>query len=114
MKRTQIAVLVISEDGMVDFVPHLRPIIKRSLVENIVTELKTISLDETISIKKFNSIIDSLYNMEFYLNSEQCSLINEKRKEIEKKLWEQNDGGYAQMIREDLVPDSECNSSYFE
>lgn len=108
-----VVVVIISEDGMVDIVPKLRPILKRAVLEQLINEYKAIALDEKIDVGKFNKLTDCIYAVRFYLSEQQCLEVNKKRAEIEDFL-QKNLEGYIHIIREDLVPDSKFDDSYLE
>lgn len=109
----KLVVIIISEDGMVNIVPELRPILKRADIGQLISEYKSIVLDEKIDVGKFNKLTDCIYSKRFYLSQEQCTEINRKRKEIEDFL-RSNLEGYIQIVREDLVQDSKFDESYLD
>ena len=109
----RVVVVVISEDGMVDILPKLNPILKRQDIENIVSKYINIVLDENIDIGDFNKQTENLYKFKFYFSKEQCDLINNKRKEIESYLWK-NVEVYIQIVHDDLSPDPKFDDTYLE
>ena len=108
-----VVVVIISEDGMVDIVPKLRPILKRTELEQLINEYKAIVLNEKIDVGKFNKLTDCIYAVRFYLSEQQCLEVNKKRAEIEDFL-QNNLEGYIHIIRENLVPDPKFDDSYLE
>jgi len=105
------AIVIISEDGMIDIIPKLRPRIKHSEITNRLYELEKLNLLEKVERKKYYSIINWFENNEFYLSDNECLKINELRKEIEKKEAEPAN---MWIVRKDLVSNSEMNDSYYK
>ncbi len=105
-------VIIISEDGMIDIIPNLMPQINKNEIEELTSKLIEIKNSEAISVKEFNLHMNKIINYEFYFSQEQCDLINKTRKEIEQRLWKDQEG-YMQIIRNDLVADPDMNDSYF-
>jgi DNA integrity scanning protein DisA with diadenylate cyclase activity len=109
-KYADIVVIIVSEDGMVDFIPQLMPVISHESINKTIAKLFELESETEINIKKYYSCMDSLYELEFYLTQDQCDQINTYRKRIEPRIAQQNNGV---MSREDLYPNSECNATYF-
>jgi len=105
-------IIIISEDGMADFVPDLMPQIKRSLIIERIHELEELDKSDKIKVKDFNITLDWLEQHRFYLSQDQCDEINNLRTDIEKKLEKQLDTDYIKIVRYDLKPNSEMNESY--
>ena len=106
--------VIISEDGMVDIIPSLRPQVKRTSIAKQVEKLRLINNSgEEISIKSFNVTMDWLEQHRFYLSGEQCKEINHLRSEVDKKLDSQTKEGFIRMVRNDLAPNAEMNDTYF-
>lgn len=108
-----IAIIIISDDGMVDFLPYLRPIIKKTTIDDLVSILSDIASSKEINTKKFNQTMEKIEEYSFYLKGDQCEFINSKRKEIEERIKTEHEGSLAMIIRNDLVPNPECNDSFF-
>lgn len=109
-KYTSIAVIIVSEDGMVDFIPYLRPVISHNLIYETIRELLEMENEAEVNTKKYYSDIELLYKLEFYLNQDECNQINAYRKRMEPKLMQQNN---IILLKEDLQPNPECNETYF-
>lgn len=111
-KKNNLLILIVSEDGMIDFIPNLKPQILKSTLIKMIDKLEKLKLERSISIKEFNRLSEDIYNYEFYFSKEQCDIINSIRKDIEDRLWKEHEG-YMQIVRNDLEPSSEMNDSYF-
>jgi hypothetical protein len=107
--RYECMIIVVSEDGMINLIPNLRPQILRSEVEIRIALLKKISESNNIDVKQYDKTMKWLYENRFYLLHEMCETINSVRREIEKK----KDMGYIGIVYEDFCPDAEMNESYF-
>ena len=105
-------VLIISEDGMIDLVPDLRPQIKHSTLSRAINKLKEFSSMDKLNDsnwKKFHQNMNFLESVEFYLTGEECETINSHRKLIEDKNLRPG----MKIVRNDLVPNNEMDESYY-
>lgn len=114
LKGEKVVIVVISEDGMVDIMPKLNPIMKKSEIEKAVEDYLAISLEENLTIKRFYQLTNAISLLNFYLNKEQCTSINKKRKEIENFLWNGKYKEYPKCIYQDLIPNDKFDDSYLE
>ena len=99
---------------MVDIMPKLNPIMKKSEIEKAVEDYLAISLEENLTIKRFYQLTNAISLLNFYLNKEQCTSINKKRKEIENFLWNGKYKEYPKCIYQDLIPNDKFDDSYLE
>lgn len=76
--------VVVSEDGGVDLIPDLRPMIKRSELESMIVELEENSRSERIRLRRYNYLYNQLIRYRFYLLADDCRRINSAIQEIEK------------------------------
>lgn len=105
------AAIIISEDGMVDLYPQLKPQIKKSELEEYLAQLKyEVELDK-VDYDKFRPIMNWFGEHEFYLSGKLCDEINELKKEFNSKL--NMEGGALYIQYRDYEPNSEMNDSYF-
>lgn len=105
------AAIIISEDGMVDLYPQLKPQIKKSELEEYLAQLRyEVGLDK-VDYDKFRPIMNWFDEHEFYLSGELCNEINELKKEFCSKLNMEVGAIYVQYG--DYKPNSEMNDSYF-
>lgn len=106
-KATLIA--IISEDGIINLIPDLKPQIKHSLIEQMIfrlTELEKLAIDK----KEFYTCLDFFKENAFYLSQKECDIVNNTKKSIEGKPGFMD----TPAIRYgDLKPDSEMDQSYF-
>lgn len=109
-KKSSTAIVIISEDGMIDIIPNLRPQIKHSEVENAIQSLTDLSTKSSPSRKDFNQLMDFFQKVEFYLSEEECEKINGLRKTIE--LNDPDKEG-LKIVFKDLKPSEEMNNSYY-
>jgi DNA integrity scanning protein DisA with diadenylate cyclase activity len=110
---TEIAIVIVSEDGMIDFIPYLRPVVSRKFIDGLVNKLVKMEAREQVRGKLFHPLMEEIEGYAFYLNADQCAAINEKRKNIEQRLRVLNSEDSGQFMREDLKPNPECDESYF-
>ena len=109
-KATNSLVVVISDDGMVDLIPSLRPKVHRQKVEQAVIDFCTICATDSVDGEKFSKAFNTVEELAFYLNKDQCDRINESHKiEMERRL---EAGGIAIGLTP-LRPHSDMDDSYF-
>ena len=96
--------LVVSEDGYIDLVPHLRPQLKKSDIDEHVALLKSQTQED------FHKTRNWLDEHRFYLTAEQCGEVNRELKRIDEEL--QKTGELRPMLPP-FVPDPEMNESYY-
>lgn len=78
--------IVISEDRGIDFVPDLRPAIKRSRIDLAITQLRELRTKERITRRTFVDIVDWLDDYRFYLLAADCEILNSLIAEIDARL----------------------------
>lgn len=106
-KEIPTLIVVVSEDGMVDIIPFLRPQIARKEI-NAMIELMEKMKDEGDN-KNLGEVMSWFRSREFYLSAEQCTQVNKLRKEIESH----STSGTIRFVYSDLCPHSEMNETYF-
>lgn len=102
--------VIISEDGMINLVPNLKPQIKHSDIIKSIKHLEEISKSEKVERKDFNQLMSFFQNVEFYLTDEECEKINSLRKEIEEN---DKDIDGVRIVYRDFKPNKEMNDSYY-
>jgi hypothetical protein len=114
---TQCCILVVSEDGMIDFIPKLLPQIPKNSIDEKITELGLIiDTSDELFFKKFNKTMDWFKEHEFYLSQEQCDKINSLRKDIDTRIDDyasKENQSVIRFTRNDLSPNEKMNDSYF-
>jgi hypothetical protein len=96
---------VISEDRTLDVVPLLRPRIDRVRIEAAVAALGTATLENYHKPRAF------LDDLRFYLNEEQCQIVNEALDRIES---EPREVGRIVIVTERFTPHPAMNVSYLK
>lgn len=102
--------VVVSDDGYVDLVPDLKPMVKRSEVEATVAAFHDASAADPVEGEAFARTHDAVKAISFYLDEAQCQEVNDLYGDEQNRRLE--GGGIA--IRElPLRPDPQMNDSYF-
>ena len=78
--------LVISEDGTVDALPHIRPRVFRSLLVSLMNELVSMTRGQ-VARRRYYEVMDLLSKHRFYLLHEDCETINNSVEIIDKQLY---------------------------
>lgn len=106
--------VVVSEDGGVDLIPDLRPMIKRSELESVIVELEEIARSERIQLRRYNYLYNQLREYRFYLLNDDCRRINSAIQEIEKGQ-DEKDLTRIKIIRHSFEPDASMDPAlYYE
>ncbi|MDJ0731087.1 MAG: diadenylate cyclase [Crocosphaera sp.] len=109
-KNNSTVLVIISEDGMINLIPDLKPQIKHSKITQAIEKLQSLSEQDYINRKEFYKLIDFFREMEFYLSSEECEQINKIRKTIHEKTRKSNE---LWVIYPDLNPNEDMNETYY-
>ncbi|MEQ5790651.1 DNA integrity scanning protein DisA nucleotide-binding domain protein [Muricauda sp. NFXS6] len=109
-KEHPMVIVIISEDGMINFIPQLKPQIKHSDIIDKIDGLKELNKLEKVERKKYYPILNWLENHRFYLRENECSEINKIRKELEQK---EKDSSSVWIVRNNFIPNPEMNDSYY-
>jgi hypothetical protein len=106
--RSPTMIILVSEDGMIDLLPNLRPRVKRSHLESALQAAQVAAASQ--DFEQFFKAYRRLEALEFYLSTEQCSIANSLQEQMEDLRWEQ-----AQMRvgHRPLQPDPAMDESYF-
>jgi hypothetical protein len=96
---------VVSEDRTVDVLPLLRPQMERDHLRDAVTKIANATLDDYHEARNF------LDKKRFYLNAEQCILINEALDRIES---EPREVGQIVILTPRFTPDPAMNDSFLK
>ncbi|EHQ24644.1 hypothetical protein [Mucilaginibacter paludis] len=106
---SEVMVVIVSEDGSVDVIPNLRPQIKHSEIERIISLFESMVNTTEKNVGNFNQIMEWFQNRRFYLTAEECERINKARIKIEENFGIQN----VRIVYDDLMPNSEMNTTYY-
>ena len=104
------AIIVISDDGTVDLIPNLMPLIARSTVETAVEDFRKCCDQEEVDRAEFIRTHDEVKGLKFYLNEEQCRLVNALYAREEQKVFA---GNAIRLIEPPLGSNPEMDESYF-
>lgn len=104
-------VVVVSDDGMVDVIPKLRPRIQREAIEMRIQIVEAEAAKGTdASTRNYYPAIEWLHDHAFYLSSFQCERINRAKSLFEGAKVK---SGEMTIVLQDLVPHPEMNDSFF-
>ncbi|MEK4725930.1 DNA integrity scanning protein DisA nucleotide-binding domain protein [Bacillus sp. FSL K6-1218] len=108
-QENECLIVVVSEDGYINLIPHLKPKISRQCIDILIKDLQQVNESEHLDIKSFNQIMHDLKRLAFYLIQEDCDKINELRKTIESKMNPKT----IRIVYSDFTPNAEMNNSYY-
>lgn len=103
-------IIIVSEDGIINLIPGLRPQIEHSLIKEKIASLLRMSKAKRPNQKEFNRLMDFFRSIEFYLTVSESNRINTIRKKIESKYRVSDT---AWIVWNDLQPNSDMNESYY-
>jgi DNA integrity scanning protein DisA with diadenylate cyclase activity len=101
--------IVVSEDGTIDLVPDLMPVIKRSLIDEAVSKLRKIKESEDVDAKNYNRTIDWLEKHQFYLMPELFEEVKTIKNEMEARFEERG----MRVIQRDFKLNPLIDNSFF-
>lgn len=106
--------IVISEDRGIDFVPDLRPAIKRSMIDKTIKQLGALRDNERITRRIFVDLLNMLDEHRFYLLPADCQLLNGLIVELEGRLDAQESSN-VKIIRAPFISEPTMDSNmYYE
>ncbi|MEC4004831.1 diadenylate cyclase [Flavobacterium sp. SUN052] len=111
-QNKSLIIVIISEDGMINLIPDLKPQIKRSSIVESIEEFKNILNLDNLNHKSFNYGMTHFQTINFYLTEEECEQINITRKLIEEKF--KKDLIMVHIVYEDLKSNPDMNESYYK
>lgn len=111
-EKKSLVLVIISEDGMINLIPDLKPQIEKSIIEDSIADFKNILNSENLNHKSFNYGMNFFKSINFYLTDKECEQINITRKTIEEKF--KKDLSMMSIVYEDLKSDLEMNNSYYK
>jgi hypothetical protein len=105
-----VVAVVVSDDGYVDLVPDLKPMVRRSEVNATVDAFRDAATADPVEGEAFARTHDAVKTVSFYLDEAQCEEVNDLYEREQNRRF--HGGGIA--IRESpLRPDPLMNDSYF-
>lgn len=102
-------IIVVSEDGMVDMIPTLKPQIAHSEINAVIGILEEIATNGQSESSTFDEAMEWLLNREFYLTEEECRKINEFNNIISSRPLTEN----MRRIYSPFKPDPNMNHTYY-
>ena len=102
-------VIIVSEDGMINLLPDLRPRVDPARVEAAVAALEDAAAG-TINFERFYRCRDHVSTLAFYLDAEQCERINRAHDLVEDTRWAQST---MRVTQTPFQVDPEMNAEYF-
>ena len=103
-------VVVISDDGMVDLIPRLKPRVRREHVEEVVRAFLACCEAENVDGREFARMHELVKSLAFYLDDEQCRVVNEH---YEIEMNRRFEAGDLRLSQTSLQPHPDMNESYF-
>jgi hypothetical protein len=101
-------IILVSEDGMIDLLPNLRPRVERSDVEAALESVRAAARSK--GFEGFFKAFERLEALTFYLSAEQCAEANALREQVEERRWAENK---MRIRHSPLRPDPALDDSYF-
>ncbi|MBV6510052.1 MAG: hypothetical protein JJLCMIEE_03171 [Acidimicrobiales bacterium] len=108
--RTAVVAVVVSDDGYVDLVPDLKPMVKRSDVQAAVEAFRDAATADPVEGERFARTHDSVKAISFYLDQAQCQEVNDLYEHEQDRRLE---GGGIAIRESPLRPNPLMNDSYF-
>ncbi|NAY91400.1 hypothetical protein GTQ34_05660 [Muricauda sp. JGD-17] len=105
-------IVVVSEDGMINLIPDLKPQIRHSDITEAIDNFRKILESENINKKYFNRGMNFFKSVNFYLTEEECKTINSLRHQIEEKFAD--DLVWVRIVYEELKPNPDMDKSYYK
>lgn len=106
----QTVILIVSEDGMVNILPSLRPKVSRKKLDSMIAALRDAASAVPANGEWFYRVYAEIEANQFYFSSEQISEINA----LTAQHWERRaaDGAKVIVQQEDLEADPEMSDDY--
>lgn len=99
-------IIVVSEDGAVDTIPTLRPQIKRTEIDDMISALN--GLKDEFNRTTFNQVMSWFRSRQFYLLEDDCVIINKLRSEID-----ESNPTDLRVVYDDFTVDPEMDDTYY-
>jgi len=109
--RTDCVIVVVSDDGMIDIVPKLRPQLCRNDISSHIEQLELLVASKEQDEVTFNQLMSVAVNVQFYLSEEQCDRVNKAHDLFVARRKMETGRIYVQHPR--VQPDPELDDSYF-
>ena len=103
---------VVSSDGGVDFIPNLRPAIRKADLDRVLGELSVLSETSSVNRRVFSKLYEWLDARRFYLLEDHCAVANKAVEKIE-AVWVASDPHGARIIRSPFNPHPEMDPEMY-
>ncbi len=103
-------IIIVSEDGMIDVMPYLKPRIAKHVLDEAVQAVAAAGEHSTGDYEAFFKAWERAEALRFYFAPEQCHVLNAARERVEEQRW-QTAGMRIDFTP--LEPDPDMNDSYF-
>jgi hypothetical protein len=103
-------ILIVSEDGMIDILPKLRPRIHHRQLHEALDELSAATKTEDRNPERFADAWDRVKKLAFYMNSDMCESANLCWRFVDERRDQE---GYIRILEDPLEPNPEMDDSYF-
>jgi hypothetical protein len=103
-------IILVSEDGMINLLPDLRPRIRRSELVALMAELRDAAAIEPVHPERFYKVYERVRSLSFYLSADQCAEANALREDH----WTRRmaEGAQIRVTEQPLVPDPEMSDEF--
>ena len=102
--------VVVSEDGGVDFVPDLKPAIRRSEIDAALVQMERLADSDAVSRRRFNALFEWFDERRFYLTAQDCASLNAAVPRIEQRLITEEG---LRLVRREFLPNPEFDASLY-
>ena len=104
-------IVIVSEDGMINLLPDLRPQVARASIEALMEDLRAAAAIEPVHAERFYKAFDEVKAQCFYLSAEQCDEASalcadhwKRRRSAGAMIW---------LTPDTLTPSPSMDDSYF-
>jgi hypothetical protein len=104
--------VVVSEDGGIDFIPNLKPAIRRLRIDQTISALDTLASAKKINRREYVLLMDWLEEHRFYLRQEDCSILNTIGPQLKDRLISEGKSS-VRLIRRTFVPHPEMDEALY-
>jgi hypothetical protein len=108
--RAATMIVLVSEDGMIDVLPRLRPQIARDTVDAAVDTYRRLTTADDVDGELRYDAFQRLEELAFYLSSSQCELVNSLESSYQDRQLAQGGFKISQPLFE---PHPDMNDSFF-
>jgi len=105
----KLMIVIVSEDGIINIVPNLMPLIKHSDITDCINKLNT--LLDNYDQKEYCTCMQFLYAKAFYLTKEECDSVNKLKEVVGTKAL--SDGGFKIEFGGIFTPNKNMNDSFY-